>query len=668
VRRGRRERRGRAGGLSEESAHNGKPGTAAPRAVSRVGTVCGFLLCLISITFSAQVPIALGIPLFTEQGLSAILGLAICVIFVAQPARRGTVRTAVPCYDAIAATLGLAMGLYMAFRYPLLVDQFFYMKTEAFIIGIVLLPLTIEALRRTAGWSFTAIVLAFLVYALVGDVVPGYLKARTQSLYNIVGFLTVDSTAMVGLPLTIIGTIVIMFVFLGQLLLKSGASEWFTDIATALMGGRRGGSAKIAVVASGFFGMISGSAVSNVASVGVITIPLMRRGGYDPKVAGAFEAVASTGGQIMPPVMGAAAFLMAEILQMSYAEVAIAAIIPAVLYYTAVFIYADLEAARKKIAPLPRDMIPPLGRVLKEGWFFLLPIALLVYALFTLNRTPEESALWAAGAVVVVNWIFGYKGRRLRPRDILLALRDTGTAVVDVVVIGAMAGIIIGIIDTTGLGFGLTFLLVEFGQHELFGLLVLTALICIVLGMGMPTTAIYLLVATLAAPPLIKLGINPLAAHMFVFYFGLVSLITPPVAIAAFVAANLAGAGPMETAVQAVRLGWTALVVPVMFVLSPSLIMQGRPIDVVVAAFTAFAGVWIATAGILGYFTRPMQLPLRLAFLVAGIALMVPTGAFASAAYVESIGFVLAAALAGSELLASRRLKRAAATETLQPR
>lgn len=651
--------------MTEESADKKSVSGRAARVIDGVGAVCGTLLCVISVLFSAQIPIALGIPLFNEQGLAAILGLAVCVIFIAQPAQRGAPRTTIPWYDAIAAILGLCAGLYLSVRYPLLAQQFFYMKTEAFLIGVVLLPLTIEALRRTAGWSFTFIVLAFALYALFGDVIPGNLQARTQSFYNLVAFLSVDSTAMFGLPLTIIGTIVIMFVFFGQLLLKSGASEWFTDIATALMGGRRGGSAKIAVVASGFFGMISGSAVSNVASVGVITIPLMRRGGYDAKVAGAFEAVASTGGQIMPPVMGAAAFLMAEILQVSYAEVAIAAIIPALLYYTAVFIYADLEAARKKIAPLPRDQIPPIGRVLKEGWFFLVPIALLVYALFTLNRTPEESALWAAGAVVVVNWVFGYKGKRLALSDLVVAVRDTGVAVVDIVIIGAMAGIIIGIIDSTGLGFGLTFLLVEFGQHDLFGLLALTALICMVLGMGMPTTAIYLLVATLAAPPLIKLGIAPLAAHMFVFYFGLVSLITPPVAIAAFVAANLAGSGPMETAVQAVRLGWTALVVPVMFVMSPSLIMQGTPVDVAIAAFTAFAGVWIATSGILGYFTRPMSWPLRLAFLAAGIALIIPTRAFASAAYVESVGFVLGAALVGTELLAGRRLKRAQATEPL---
>jgi TRAP transporter 4TM/12TM fusion protein len=629
------------------------------RTVNFAGMVFGTLLCLVAIFFATQISITLGFTLFTEQGLATILALALCLIFIRVPARPGAPRTTIPWYDFAAAALGLGMGLYLAVRYPTLIDNTFYLKTEAFIIGIVLIPLTIEALRRTAGPSFTIIVAAFVLYALFGNVIPGRLQARTQDLYNLVAYITIDPVAMFGIPMTIICTIVIMFIFFGQLLLKSGASEWFTDIASALMGRRRGGAAKIAVVASSLFGMISGSAVSNVASVGVITIPLMRQAGYDRKVAGAIEAVASTGGQIMPPVMGAAAFLMAELLQLSYAEVAIAALIPAVLYYAAVFIYADLEAARKNIAPMPPDKVPPLWRVLKEGWFFAAPIGLLIYALFWLNRSPEESALWAAGAVVVVNWVFGYKGRRLKPMDLFLSLRDTGLAVVDVVVVGAMAGIIIGIIDVTGLGFGLTFILVQLGQQSLFALLALTAVVCLILGMGMPTTAIYLLVATLAAPPLVKLGINPLAAHMFVFYFGLVSLITPPVAIAAFVAANLAGSKPMETAVQAVRLGWTALVVPVMFVLSPSLIMQGKPLDIVIAALTAFAGVWIATAGILGYFFQLMGVFMRLACLAAGIALMIPSQAFAGAIYFEIAGFVVAAAIIGGEFLSSRRLKTA---------
>ncbi len=628
-----------------------------PWAIRTLVPVFGVLLCLIAVDLAAEIHLRLGFEMFTEQGLAAIFGLALTNIFLHKPASRKGARTQIPWYDAILAALSFAVGAYLAVRYPILQDELFVRRTEAFAVGIFAIPLTVEGLRRTAGWSLVVILLLFLVYALFADFVPGKLEGRPMKPLIMPGSLTVDNVGLFGVPMTIICTIVVLFILLGQLMLKSGASMWFTDIATALMGRSRGGSAKIAVFASGLFGSISGSAVSNVVSTGVITIPLMRRAGYEPKVAGAFEAVASTGGQLMPPIMGAAAFLMAEILEIGYTEVVIAAIIPAVLYYVAVFIYADLEAARKNIAPVPEHLIPPIGRVFKEGWFYIIPFVVLIYALFELNKPPEEAALWAAGTVVLVNWIFGYKGERMDPRELYYSIRDTGIIGVDIVVIGAMAGMIIGVVEITGLGNGLTIVLVLFGEDNLAGLLAITALICIVLGMGMPTTAIYLLVATLAAPPLIKLGIEPLAAHLFVLYFGLVSLITPPVAVAAFVAANLAGANAMETAFQSVRLGWTALVVPVMFVLSPNLIMIGEPLDIILAAVSALAGVWLATAGIMGYFVRHMGAVMRAGFVLAGIALLIPAQAFAAAGYVEIAGLALAVLVIGREVMHKRRLQ-----------
>jgi len=377
-------------------------------------------------------------------------------------------------------------------------------------------------------------------------------------------------------------------------------------------------------------------------------------------VAGAFEAVASTGGQIMPPIMGAAAFLMAEILEIGYTEVVIAAIIPAFLYYVAVFIYADLEAAKKDIQPVPEELIPPLGQTMGQGWFFIVPFAVLIYALFFMNRAPETAALWSGCTVVLMNWVFGYKGSRMKPMQIVHAIRDTGVrGGSEIIIIGAMAGIIIGILGATGLGEALTQALVTIGEDNLALLLILTAVICIVLGMGMPTTAIYLLVSIIAAPPLVKLGINPLAAHMYVFYFGIVSLITPPVAIASFVAANLAGAGPMETAVTAVRLGWTALVVPVMFIMSPNLIMQGTWPNIAVAFATAVAGVWVTTCGIQGFFVRRLGVLMRLGFCAGGFMLLIPNQAFANAGYVEMTGIALTAVVVGRELLAKRRLSPA---------
>jgi TRAP transporter 4TM/12TM fusion protein len=620
----------------------------------------GGTLALIPLFFASEIHTEMGWEIFTEQGMSLALGLGLAIVFIKSPLRNGATKTTVPFYDWILATLALVTGAALAIRYPALQEELFVLRSEAALLGSILIPLIVETIRRTAGWSLTFIMLSFIGYALLGHHIPGLFQARDKSIEYLTSTLAADSVAILGLPLTIVVIVVLPFVFFGQLLLKGGASEWFTNIATALIGRSRGGSAKIAVIASGLFGAISGTAVSNVASTGLITIPLMKRGGYEPKVAGAFEAVASTGGQIMPPIMGAAAFLMAEILEIGYTEVVVAAVIPAVLYYVAVFVYADLEAAKKNILPVPEELIPPLARTMKEGWFFLVPFAVLIYALFWMNRAPETAALWSGATVVIVNWIFGYKGKRMKPLEIIYAVRDTGVrGGSEIVIIGAMAGVIIGILGATGLGEALTQALVTIGEGNLAALLALTAVICIILGMGMPTTAIYLLVAIIAAPPLIKLGINPLAAHMYVFYFGIVSLITPPVAIAAFVAANLAGANPMATAVTSVRLGWTALVVPVMFVLSPNLIMQGEWSDIIVAFVTAVAGVWVTTCGIQGYFVRPLNALMRVGFMGGGIMLLIPNEAFPNAVYVELSGIAITVLLVGREWLAGRQMKTA---------
>ncbi|MDE0335256.1 MAG: TRAP transporter fused permease subunit, partial [Defluviicoccus sp.] len=494
-----------------------------------------------------------------------------------------------------------------------------------------------------------------LAYAFVGHLAPGMLKGYEQDSYRLIAELGVTNVALLGLPLKIIVLTVVLFIWMGQLLLHTGASEWFTDLAAAIMGRSRGGSAKIAVVASGLFGSISGSAVSNVASTGVITIPLMRQAGYDRKSAGAIEAVASTGGQIMPPIMGAAAFLMAELLELDYTEIILAALIPSILYYLAVFVQVDLEAAKNDIAPMPKERIPPVLRVLREGWFFTLPYAVLVYALFTLNLPAQEAAFWAAISVAAVSIVFGYKRRRIRPRQLWDSIADCGRASADIVVIGAMAGIIIAILDRTGLGQALTLILAAVGEDSLFLLLVLTAIVSILLGMGMPTSAIYLLLATMIAPSLIKLGIHPIAAHMFVLYFGLMSMITPPVAIAAFAAASLSGARPMETGATAVRLGWIAYVIPFVFVLSPALIGQGTAFEIVSAAATAMIGVWIASCGLIGFMFGRLGMAERLLTFAAGILLLLPAHAIPYGLWLNVAGLALGALIVGKDYLARRR-------------
>ena len=628
-----------------------KPYRVAVRWLSAVITV-------LSLIWAVDLHVRLGYILYTEQALAVILGLSYLVIFLTIPARKGG--PIAPWYDVTAGILGVLACTLVAIRFPVFSEEGIFLHSgEAALAGAIIVPLMLESLRRTAGPSLVCIVLAFLAYGLFGHLVPGRLEGKSKELIDLTAYLAFDTAALFGLSMRVVCLVVILFIFLGQMLLRTGGSEWFTDLAAALMGRTRGGAAKVSVVASGLFGTISGSAVSNVASTGVITIPLMTESGFSPRVAGAIEAVASTGGQIMPPIMGAAGFLMAEFLDVPYTDVLLAALIPAILFYVAVFIQVDLEAARNDIPRIPEDRIPPIVQVLKEGWQFILPFVVLLVLLFQYNRTPEESALAAAFAIIAVSVTIGYKGRRLTPAKLWEAICATGESSIGIVIIGAMAGTIIGILDGTGLGFGLTYVLVQFGEGNLLGLLAITALTCIVLGMGMPTAGIYLLLATLAAPPLIKLGVPPMSAHLFVLYFGIMSMITPPVALCAFTAANLSGANPMETGVTAVRLGWTAFVVPFLFVFAPTLIMEGGVIQVLLATVTAIAGVWLASAGMLGYFTRPLGWLMRVVFMMAGLSLLIPAEAFAGAFYVDIFGAVIGVLAVGRELMVHRAAQAA---------
>jgi TRAP transporter 4TM/12TM fusion protein len=420
------------------------------------------------------------------------------------------------------------------------------------------------------------------------------------------------------------------------------------------MGRYRGGSAKIAVTASALFGSISGSAVANVVATGVITIPLMRKNGYPAHVAAAIEAVASTGGQLMPPVMGAAAFLMAEFLQVPYRDVVIAALLPSLLYYFGLFISADLEAAKAGISRVEEVRIPRLLDVLKSGWHYPIPFAVLILALFTYNRTPEESALMSAAILAVFGFVLGYRGKRMRPIALFDALCETGAASLEILTIAASAGFIIGVLSISGVGFALTIVLVQIGSGNIFLLLFLAAITSIVLGCGMPTAAVYVLLATLVAPALVEVGLQPIAAHLYVLVFGMMSMITPPVAIAAYAAASLAGADAMRTGFAAIRFGWTAFVVPVLFVASPSLLLQGAPGEVAWATITAVAGVWFACIGVVGYLRRPLPWGLRVAAVVAGVLMLIPADAFPGAIFTDASGIALAIAIVGSELLRAR--------------
>jgi len=386
----------------------------------------------------------------------------------------------------------------------------------------------------------------------------------------------------------------------------------------------------------------------------------MRRGGYPAHVAAAIESVASTGGQLMPPVMGAAAFLMAEFLQVPYRDVAIAAALPSLLYYYALFIQADLLAARAGLQSIDMHEVPPLRQVVKQGWHFLLPFAMLIYGLFWLNWSPELAALAASAVLMVTGTTLGYGDKRLKLGDAFRALQATGLVSLDLLMITAAAGFIIGVLNITGLSFALTLMLVQVGSHSLWLLLVLAALVSIVLGMGMPTVGVYVLLAALVAPAMVKIGLSPMASHMFVLYFGMMSMITPPVALAAYAAASLAHTDPMKTGWTAVRFGWIAYIIPFLFVRAPSLLLEGSLMSVITALATSFIGVWLICAAFAGYAVRPLAIPMRVGFGIAGLLLFIPADALLHGEWTDFIGLGLAAILLAREMLAVRMHRQTA--------
>ena len=625
------------------------------RALDWFVSILAVLLTLGSIAWALDFYRTLGLQLYTEQYLGGMLVVALPLVFLAVPAGKGRFRKgSIPWYDALAALAGFLCSAYIAWRYPQYTELITVRPWDGILTAVTLIVLLTEGLRRTVGNVLTSVVAFFFVLALVGDHIPGELQGRPVDIERLVYYLAWDSTAILGTPMRIVTTIVVAFVLFGQLLFRSGGSTFFTEIAMVLMGRYRGGPAKISVFASGLFGSISGSVVSNVVTTGVITIPLMKKGGYKAHLAGAIEAVASTGGQLMPPVMGAAAFLMAEFLSIPYTEVVLAALLPAILYYVALFVQADLEAARGGIERIPAEQIPAAWPVMRSGWFFPLPFAVLIYALFVLNETPELSALMGAGIILIATAALGYKGQRLNLRDGILALRSTGLGVLDIFMIGGAAGIVIGVLNTTGLGFALTLALVKIASGSLILLLVMAAGVCILLGMGMPTVGVYVLLATLVAPALVEVGINEISAHLFILYFGMMSMITPPVCIGAFAAATLSESDPMRTGFAAMRFGWLAFVIPFMFVASPSLLMNGNVGIILVDFAGALMAAWLVSVGIIGYFTHPLAVWERAVTLVSGLCLILPVHAFAGALEANLVGAVLAVIIIGREFLSAR--------------
>jgi TRAP transporter 4TM/12TM fusion protein len=617
------------------------------RLMGRVVSVLAIALSCGVIALAADLFRRAGLALYAEQYIAALMALALPLVFLHVPARGGRAarKAPVPWYDALFALVGGVASVYWALRFPVLSELVSERPRDGLLVAALLCVLLLEGLRRTAGMALVIVTAAFFTLALFGAALPGELEARSIPPGRLTYYAVWDSSAMLGLPLKLVATVVIAFVLFGQVLFKSGGAAFFTDISLALMGRRRGGPAKMAVLGSSLFGTISGSVVANVLTTGVVTIPMMKRAGFQPHVAGAVEAAASTGGQLMPPVMGIAAFLMAEFLQVPYAKVAIAAVIPAILFYLALFIQVDLEAARRQLPRVDEAQIPRLGAVMTAGWYFPVPFAVLIYALFWLNYEPETAALLATLATLVLGIAVPFQGKRIGFTDVLGMLRETGLSALELFMIGAAAGVIIGTLNYSGIGFSLTVVLLNVAGGSLIGLLVIAALASILLGMGMPTVGVYILLATLIAPALIKMGIDPMAAHMFIMYYGCLSMITPPVAIGAFAAANLAGADPMRTGWASMAIGWSVFVIPFLFVFSGTLLMAGDPWLIALDFVTAVAGVWLVSAAVIGYSVRVLGLVARIYYGFAGLCLMLPAGAFAEARWLNVVGAGMAIAL-----------------------
>lgn len=597
-----------------------------------------------------------GLSFYTEQLLAVALGLSLAISFVNAKFPRLWIGFA-------CAAIAVALCGYIAVRYDELTTSIAMLPTEGVIGSAILIILVLEATRRTAGGVLVAIILIISAYVFVGPHMPGDFATRPVSLERLLVYLGLDVNGMIGNILAVAVLIVVPFTLMGQVLGRTGGAHYFADLAMSAMGSFRGGAAKIAVVGSALFGMISGAAVSNVMAVGIVSIPLMARSGFSPKRAAAIEAVGSTGGQLMPPVMGAAAFIMAEFLQVPYGSVVIAAVIPAVLYYAALFIHVDLEAAKHRIGAVKVENIPPFLAVLKSGWHFPIPIAFLIATLTwpEFFQIPiERAAIYSTAMLIVLSLIFGYRGNRVTPGEMVRAVLDTGRAALDIVLIGAAAGMVVGALNISGISFGLTLQLIALSGENLFVLLVLTALISIVLGMGMPTVSVYVLTASLLAPSIVKLGVSPMAAHMYVMYFGMLSMITPPVAIAAYAAANIARVSGWSTGWSAVVVGWSTFFIPFLFVTEPSMLMNDTWLAIGWHFARNILGIFVGTASIVGFAFAPLSTPMRIAFGASALAILIPPHAFPGSGVLDWFGLGGAVVVLALNWVQSRAQKQTA--------
>ena len=525
------------------------------------------------------------------------LTFVMVLVLLLRPFRGGSPQNRPSAIDLILCLLAVSVAVYANWDVEALSFRSGVDPTSWDIVfGVILIGLLLEITRRIMGWFLPALALLFILYAVAGAQLPGILGHAGYSLSRTVSVLF-GVQGIYGIPMYISATFAFLFILFGHFLQNSGAGDFFIKVAFALTGRRRGGPAKAAVVSSAFFGTISGSACANVVTTGAFTIPLMKRVGYRPYFAGAVEAVASTGGQIMPPVMGAAAFILAEFVGVGYDRIIIYAAIPALLYFTTVYFMLDFEAISIGLHGIPSKDLPPLWGTIRRGFHLFVPLFLLVYMLLVMGASPILSAIVALVGTIMASWV--RSDTRMGPKKIMRAAAHGPLGVLEVAAACGTAGILVGILTMTGLGLKFVSLLLNLSGNQLIILLLLTMIVCIILGMGMPTPAAYILCASVAAPALVKAGAQLIPAHFFVLYFAILSTITPPGALAAYAASGLAGAHPMKVGWTAVRLGIAAYLIPYMFIYSPQLLMMGGNWPSILwATITALIGCYALARGV----------------------------------------------------------------------
>lgn len=573
------------------------------------------------------------------------LGLFWMLAFLLFPASAAG-RKGVQPLDVLLCAFAVAAMVYLGIEYEgMYLRTGFEPNTADWMFGLTTVALTIEMSRRLLGWSFPVLALAFIGYALWGGALPGFLGHRGYEFDRTMATL-VSTEGIFGFAMGAASTYIVLFVTFGAFLRATNVGHFFIQLATALAGGRRGGPAKIAIFASAMFGTISGSSMSNVAAVGTFTIPLMKRVGYSPAFAGAVEAAASTGGQIMPPVMGSVAFVLAEATQTPYRDVMLAALIPAICYFAAMWFVIDFEAIKLGLKATPKEEMPRLGRVLREGWLLLVPIAALVGMIVVGGRSVMQSAIVSILLALAVDFI--RRRRFMRWEAIRSALKEGATGSLEAVAACACAGILVGVFVLTGLGNRFVDLVLAYGQEYLVLTLIIVMLVTILLGFPLPTVPAYILTAAVGAPVMVKLGVPMLAAHMFIMYYACVSTLTPPVALAAFTAAGIAGSDPNKTGWLATRLSIAAYIVPFVFIFNPAILWSGPWYDILRAAVMGFAGAYALAGAVnsnLNPFGRTILFAAAIAVLhrdwkvsLAGIAVMAAVIAWRNLVAQRAIG------------------------------